>query len=227
MTLEARNIRKSFDKPVLKGVSIKMRKSELVALVGPSGGGKTTLLRCIAGLEAFEGEVTTQDRPAMVFQDYNLWPHKTVLENVAEAPRFARGLRRSDAEALAKSVLNLVNLADKSDSFPHELSGGQSQRAAIARALAVTPETILLDEVTSNLDPHARGGLVRLLRKLKRRGNTLMLATHDMATAKALADRIILLENGSVTCDCSANEFFSGGNARAKRFLDGSNALTH
>lgn len=222
--LEAIDLHRAFDgRPVLNGVSFEIRPGTATAIIGSSGAGKTTLLRCLnlltvidRGEVRFRGSVVVEahggesavtihvDPPelrrriGLVFQEWNLWPNKTVRDNITTAPRHVLGLSRSDAEALAVEFCEKVKLSDKLDSYPHTLSGGQKQRAAIARALAMAPEVLMLDEVTSALDPVLAAEVLDVIVQLKRDGLTLLVVTHHMDFARAIADRILFLHEGRV-----------------------------
>jgi ABC-type polar amino acid transport system ATPase subunit len=212
------NLTKSFGPTrILDGVSLEVRKGEVTALVGPSGGGKSTLLRCINGLESFEaGEVAVGDvtlaggrphpggelvrlrrRVGMVFQQFHLFPHMTAVENVLAGPRFALGQRRNAAEPRARQLLERVGMGHRADARPANLSGGQQQRVAIARALAVGPEAILFDEPTSALDPQMSAEVLAVMRDLARDGQTMVVVTHDMDFARQ-AHTVHRMENGKI-----------------------------
>lgn len=208
-------IHKSFgDIEVLKGVSLTVAKGEVVCLIGPSGSGKSTVLRCINGLESYEqGSITINDRQVdvaskeindlrthvgMVFQRFNLFPHRTVLENVMEGPVFVKNEPRDTARANAVALLEKVGLGDKVDAYPQQLSGGQQQRVAIARALAMQPEAILFDEPTSALDPELVGDVLTVMRDLANEGMTMVVVTHEMGFAKEVADRVCFLYGGQI-----------------------------
>ena len=221
-----RGISKWFgDHKVLNGISTDVAKGEAVVVIGPSGSGKTTLLRCVNLLDDFqEGEITiggqamgyTVDaggrrvrrtereiaamraQVGMVFQSFNLFPHMSVLKNVALGPVRALGVQRSQAEELAKSLLARVGLVDKADAMPNQLSGGQQQRVAIARALAMRPKAILFDEVTSALDPELVGEVLDVMRQLVLDGMTMLIVTHEMAFARAFAHRVIFMADGEI-----------------------------
>ena len=215
VVLSLEGVAKSFgDKAVLKGIDLDVASHEVVCLIGPSGCGKSTLLRCVnllervdAGRIVFGGmDITAprvdqnsiRKRMAIVFQSFNLFPHLTVLDNVTLAPRKAHGIRRRDAEARAHEVLDRLGLGDKVNDYPERLSGGQQQRAAIARALVVEPELLLLDEVTSALDPELVGEVLAVIRELAASGMTMVLATHEMGFARDVADRIYFMHEGRV-----------------------------
>lgn len=213
LTLEG--VRKSFgDKTVLTGIDLAVASHEVVCLIGPSGCGKSTLLRCVNLLEQvdsgrimFSGaEITgrrvdqnaVRKRMGIVFQSYNLFPHLSVLDNVTLAPRKVHGVPRREAEARAREVLERFGLADKAADYPERLSGGQQQRAAIARALVVEPELLLLDEVTSALDPELVGEVLAVIRELAASGMTMILATHEMGFARDVADRVYFMHEGRI-----------------------------
>lgn len=215
MKLAVDSVHKSFDdRPVLRGISLEVAESEVICLVGASGSGKSTLLRCINLLEPVDDGRILLDgvdiaepgldpnpirrRIGMVFQSYNLFPHLKVLDNVTLAPVRVAGRRRSDAEAQARELLDRFGLADKASDYPDRLSGGQQQRVAIVRALAMEPELMLLDEITSALDPELVGEVLDVVRGLKERGMTMLIATHEMAFAREIADRVCFLDGGRV-----------------------------
>lgn len=208
-----RNIRKSFGPlEVIHDVSFSVEKGEVVCIIGPSGSGKSTLLRCINGLETYQGgEITVhgdrvdtkagnirqmRTRVAMVFQRFNLFPHRTALENVAEGPIFVKKEPRAQALAQARQLLERVGLGAKMDSYPAQLSGGQQQRVAIARALGMRPDAILFDEPTSALDPELVGEVLAVMRSLADEGMTMIVVTHEMGFAREVADRVLFLDGG-------------------------------
>ncbi|WP_060915642.1 amino acid ABC transporter ATP-binding protein [Microbacterium oleivorans] len=213
--LTATGIRKSFgDREVLKGVDVTLGAHEVVALIGASGSGKSTLLRCLGLLEPiddgqiFLGEEDISDprvdgnrvraRLGAVFQSFNLFPHLSVLDNVTLASRVVHRMPRRDAESRAADLLARVGLADKAKDHPDRLSGGQQQRVAIARAIATDPEVLLLDEITSALDPELVGEVLELVRDLATEGATILMATHEMAFARDVADRVVFLDAGTI-----------------------------
>jgi polar amino acid transport system ATP-binding protein len=213
--VEMRGVRKSFgDLEVLKGVDLTVKRGEVVAIIGPSGGGKTTLLRCVnllepvtAGQVLLEGKDITERgvdinlvrrRIGMVFQQFNLFPHRTALDNLTLAPRKLLKLPRPNAEARARELLARVGLAEKADSYPRQLSGGQQQRVAIARALMMDPHVMLFDEVTSALDPELVTEVLDVMRDLARSGMTMLCVTHEMGFARELGDRLIFVDGGTI-----------------------------
>lgn len=211
--IELRNIRKSFGTlEVIHDVSFAVEKGEVVCIIGPSGSGKSTLLRCINGLETYQGgEITVhgervdtgsssirqvRTRVAMVFQRFNLFPHRTALENVAEGPVFVKKEPRDKVLARSRELLTRVGLGTKIDAYPAQLSGGQQQRVAIARALGMKPDAILFDEPTSALDPELVGEVLAVMRSLADEGMTMVVVTHEMGFAREVADRVLFLDGG-------------------------------
>jgi len=213
--IELDDVHKSFGKvEVLKGISASIAKREVVCIIGPSGSGKSTILRCINGLEGYDrGDIriegTRVDRNAssivsvrtqvsMVFQRFNLFPHRTALENVVEGPIYVKKEPRAEALERGRALLERVGLAEKADVHPPQLSGGQQQRVAIARALAMQPKAILFDEPTSALDPELVGDVLGVMRKLADDGMTMVVVTHEMAFAKDVADRVLFIDGGVI-----------------------------
>ena len=213
-----------------------MKKGETVVIVGPSGCGKSTFLRCINGLEDIQdGHVYLEDalinpasgesvqnrqRIGMVFQSYDLFPHKTVLENVILAPMKVQKRKKEDAAGEALALLDRVGLSARKDSYPRQLSGGQKQRVAIVRALMMHPEVLLFDEVTAALDPEMVREVLDVILDLARNNSTMLIVTHEMAFARAIADRVLFLDGGHIIEDTDPGQFFdSPGTDRAKKFL--------
>jgi ABC-type polar amino acid transport system ATPase subunit len=206
------------DREVLSGVTAAVDRGETIAIVGPSGGGKSTLLRCLNYLEGFDaGEVEISGvalrpgmasgdpalrrlraRVGMVFQQFNLFPHLTALDNIALAPRVVKRIERAAAERAARELLARVGLADRAGAYPHELSGGQQQRVAIARALAQEPDVMLFDEPTSALDPEMRDDVMEVIRDLARGGMTMLVVTHEMQFAHDIASRVWVIDRGTI-----------------------------
>ncbi len=234
MLIEAKDIWKAAGgSPILRGVSLGVARGQTLAVVGPSGAGKSTLLRCLNYLAPFDrGEATidglrltpglAKDRAqavvravrrslGMVFQDFNLFPHLTALENVALGPRRVLGLSAGDARERAGRLLARVHLSEKVASYPGELSGGQKQRVAVARALAMQPKALLLDEPTSALDPHLKEEVVRVIEELRAEGMTMVLVTHEYALARRVADRVALLVAGKVEREGPPGEVLGAG----------------
>ena len=214
-TIELRDVHKSFGaNHVIRGFSTTVTKGEVVCIVGPSGSGKSTILRCINGLESYDrGEISVEglkvDRDApsivkvrtqvsMVFQRFNLFPHRTALENVIEGPIFVKKVPRAAALERGRALLTQVGLADKAQVHPPQLSGGQQQRVAIARALAMEPKAILFDEPTSALDPELVGDVLSVMRKLADDGMTMVVVTHEMGFARDVADRVLFIDGGII-----------------------------
>ena len=229
---------KSFgDLEVLKGVSVHINKGEVVAVIGPSGSGKSTFLRCLNRLEEptlghiyISGEDimhpstninAMRAKVGMVFQHFNLFPHKTVLENLTLAPLKVKGMRKEDVEEKALLLLKKVGLKDKALAYPEQLSGGQKQRIAIARALCMDPEVILFDEPTSALDPEMIREVLDVMRDLAKEGMTMVVVTHEMGFARKVADRVLFMDGGSILEDTTPEELFEGVNhSRAKEFIE-------
>jgi polar amino acid transport system ATP-binding protein len=248
LVMHAENVVKRFGRlEVLKGISLDVHQGEVVCLIGPSGSGKTTFIRCINHLERIDsGRILVnghligyrerngklvedsekniaQQRAeiGMVFQRFNLFPHKTALQNVVEAPIHVRGLRESDAIAQGKSLLERVGLGDKFSTYPGKLSGGQQQRVAIARALAMNPSLMLFDEATSALDPEVIGEVLDVMKALAvDMGTTMIVVTHEMGFAREVGDRVVMMDNGTIVEQAPPTEFFDNPKQeRTKRFL--------
>lgn len=234
--VEMRNICKAFGPvEVLKDFNLKLREGEKVVIIGPSGSGKSTVLRCINRLEPiqsgnilFEGQEITdktdlsvlRTKIGMVFQRFNLFPHKTVLENVIEAPVIVKGTSKDKAKQAAIGLLERVGLADKRDSYPKELSGGQQQRVAIARALAMNPQIMLFDEPTSALDPELVGEVLLVMKRLAEEGMTMIVVTHEMGFAREVADRVIFMDQGIIVEEGTPSDIFENPvQERTKTFL--------
>jgi general L-amino acid transport system ATP-binding protein len=230
------DVHKSFGSlHVLRGVSLDVAAGEVVVLIGASGSGKSTLLRCVNGLEAIDrGEIIVdglrvgdpkalrqvRTRVGMVFQQFNLFPHMTVLRNVAMAPMLVLGQPRDEAEARSAELLVRVGLKEKVAAYPSQLSGGQQQRVAIARALAMGPKAMLFDEVTSALDPELVGEVLRVMRGLAEDGMTMIVVTHEMAFAGDVADRVVFMDEGAFVEEGSPQQMFSDPrDVRTKQFL--------
>ena len=235
--IEIRDLHKSFGElDVLKGIDFSVAQGEVVCVIGPSGSGKSTLLRCINLLEEptsgqvliGKDEVTDPDvdidavrrRIGMVFQQFNLFPHLTVTENVTIAQRRVLGRGKAEAEQVAAANLERVGLSDKADAYPAQLSGGQQQRAAIARALAMGPELMLFDEPTSALDPELVGDVLAVMRGLADDGMTMIVVTHEMSFAREVADRVVFMDDGVIVEEGDAERVIgSPANERTRRFL--------
>lgn len=220
LTIENLRLRRG-NREVLRGVDLRVRRGEILALMGLSGGGKTTILRCIAGLEPYDGGSISIDRKdvGMVFQLHYLFEHLTVLDNVTLAPVHVRGVQRADASRRAIELLELLGVDHRRSALPRELSGGEAQRVAIARAMAMEPPLLLMDEPTASLDPARRGELGETLRKLAREGQTLIVTTHDDDFAREFADRVVVLAEGEVVEEGTAREVLMNPQHAATRAL--------
>ena len=225
------------DAAVLDDMSLTIHEGEVVVIVGPSGCGKSTLLRCINGLEdiqsgtiLFEGEevnrksksiTAIRQKVGMVFQSYELFPHKTVLQNILMAPMKVQKRNKAEVEKQALELLDRVGLLDKKDSYPRQLSGGQKQRVAIVRALCMNPDVLLFDEVTAALDPEMVREVLEVILDLAKQGRTMAIVTHEMSFAKAVADRVIFMDGGNIIEEASPVEFFEHPKTeRAQKFLN-------
>ena len=236
--LQIRGLHKSFGpREVIHGLDLDVRKGEVLVVIGPSGCGKSTLLRCINGLEPIQrgeiflnGESITSGKTkwnlvrqqiGMVFQSYDLFPHMTVLENILLGPVKAQGRNSRDVAAEAETLLDRVGLLDRKDSYPSQLSGGQKQRVAIARALCMKPEIMLFDEVTASLDPEMVREVLDVILSLADEGMTMLIVTHEMAFARAVADRIIFMDGGVIVESAKPEAFFENPQTdRAQKFLN-------
>lgn len=246
--IRVENLHKSFHSlHVLKGIDFKVEKGEIVSVIGPSGSGKSTLLRCLNHLEvadkgsiSFEGQYIAKadstgkavyksnkevlaicSNLGMVFQNFNLFPHKSVIENIIEAPIMVKGKSKQEAEAKALELLDKVGLIEKKDAYPNQLSGGQKQRVAIARALAMEPEIMLFDEPTSALDPELIGEVLQVIKKLAEERMTMIIVTHEMNFAREISDRIIFMDDGQIVVDGVPEDIFvNPEHPRIKTFLN-------
>jgi amino acid ABC transporter ATP-binding protein, PAAT family (TC 3.A.1.3.-) len=236
--LEIQDVHKKYDeKEILKGIDLSLHKGEVLVILGPSGCGKSTFLRCLNGLEKIQGgdikfkEQSFTDKNAdwqkihekvgMVFQNYELFPHMTVIENILLGPLKVQKRDKSEALAQAEQLLNKVGLLDRKDSYPRQLSGGQKQRIAIVRALCMNPEIILFDEVTASLDPEMVREVLDVILGLAKQGMTMVIVTHEMGFAQSVADRIIFMDEGKICEESNPNEFFTNPKTeRAKHFLN-------
>ncbi len=237
--LHVENITKKYgDNTILKNLSLDIHKGEVVVIVGPSGCGKSTLLRCMNGLESiqegtisYRGQVVDaaqkknitaiRQKVGMVFQSYELFPHKTILQNIVLSPVLVQKRDKAEVEKEAIELLKVVGLENKKDSYPRELSGGQKQRVAIVRALAMHPEMLLFDEVTAALDPEMVREVLDVILNLAKQGSTMVIVTHEMPFAKAVADRVIFLDEGNIVEEAPPREFFDFPKTeRAKKFLN-------
>lgn len=235
--IELKDVHKSYGTlEVIKGFTTSVSKGEVVCLIGPSGSGKSTILRCINGLEVYQkGEINVEGQRvdaghksityirthvSMVFQRFNLFPHRTALENVIEGPIFVKGEPRAEATERGRHLLNRVGLSAKENAYPTQLSGGQQQRVAIARALAMQPKAILFDEPTSALDPELVGEVLSVMRSLAEEEMTMVVVTHEMGFARDVADRVLFLDGGVIVEEGAAKEVLGNPqHARTQDFL--------
>lgn len=236
--LEVKDLKKSFGKnQVLKGLDLQVKKGEVIAIIGPSGCGKSTFIRCLNFLEQPDsGEIILNGRDlmglkkkerldalkpvGMVFQQFNLFPHKTVMDNITMAPILVQKKKKTEAEESAMKYLKVVHLEEKKDSYPTNLSGGQQQRVSIARTLCMEPELILFDEPTSALDPEMVGEVLEVMKDLASQGQTMIVVTHEMGFAREVADRVVFINEGVIQENTTPMEFFDNPkNPRLKEFL--------
>lgn len=219
--LKIKNLKKSFgDNVVLKDISLNVEKGEVLAIIGPSGSGKSTLLRCITGLEQEDsGDIEFDGTFGLVFQNFNLFPHHSVMKNITNAPIRVQKRKKDEVIEHARHLLEQMGLEDKEDAYPCELSGGQQQRVSIARALAMNPDILFFDEPTSALDPELTGEILEVIRDLAERKMTMVIVTHEMAFAHNVADTIIFMDGGVIVEEGSPDEVFSSDNQRMKDFL--------
>lgn len=235
--IKVTNLHKHFgDKEILKGIDEHIEKGEVVVIIGPSGSGKSTFLRCLNLLETptdgkivFEGKDITdkkvnidkiRENMGMVFQGFNLFPHKSVMDNITLAPIKVKNMDPKKAKAKAEELLEMVGLTDKADAYPASLSGGQRQRIAIARALAMEPDVMLFDEPTSALDPEMVGEVLNVMKKLANEGMTMVVVTHEMGFAREVGDRILFMDGGKILEEGTPDEIFNHPkNDRTKDFL--------
>ncbi|MCC3864798.1 amino acid ABC transporter ATP-binding protein [Terrisporobacter petrolearius] len=231
--IKLENVHKSYDKlDVIKGISLDIKKGEIISLVGASGSGKSTLVRCINGLEKIQGgniyirgeKVNSHNsvagRVGMVFQNFNLFPHYTVINNIVNPLVNVRGIKKDKAKKMAESLLEKVKLGDKANYYPNELSGGQKQRVAIARALSMEPEIILFDEPTSSLDPQLSFEVFKTIKQLVEEGYTMVIVTHEIKMALDISTRVVFLDKGKIYFDGKPNEFYTHESERLKDFLE-------
>ena len=245
--LSATGIHKGFDGlGVLRGIDLNVKMGEVVALIGPSGSGQSTLVRCLNQLETVDsgtivldgvtlcrtrdGKLTYADpatlrritlKMGMVFQSYNLFPHMSVMQNLTDAPMRVKRLSRAQATERARELLAKVGLSDKADQYPYQLSGGQQQRVAIARALCMGPEILCFDEPTSALDPELTQEVLGVMRELARERMTMLVVTHEMSFARDVADRVIFMEDGLIVEEGPPEQIFHSSNPRTRQFVGG------
>lgn len=244
--LEIKNCRKQFgDNVVLKDISLSVSEGEVVSIIGPSGSGKSTLLRCATMLETMDGgdliylgkAAATSDKQGishyasaaklkeiqgsygLVFQNFNLFPHYTVMKNITDAPIHVQKRKKEDVYKEARALLAKMGLSDKENAYPHQLSGGQQQRISIVRALVMNPKILFFDEPTSALDPELTGEVLKVIKSLAELKITMVIVTHEMSFARDISDRIIFMDKGVVAVEGSPEEVFSSNNTRMKEFL--------
>lgn len=236
--LEIIDVKKDFREAggILKGVSLSVERGEVVVILGPSGCGKSTLLRCINGLESIQGGTISLDgevisnrtkemhlirqKVGMVFQSYDLFPHMTVLQNILLGPIKAQKRSRSEVESEAEALLKRVGLYEKKDAYPRQLSGGQKQRVAIVRALCMHPQVMLFDEVTAALDPEMVREVLDVMIELAKEGQTMLIVTHQLEFARAVADKIVFIDDGLIVEEDTPEQFFNNPKTeRARKFL--------
>ena len=219
--LEVKNLKKSFDNNVvLKDISLNVERGEVLAIIGPSGSGKSTLLRCITDLEQEDsGEINFDGTFGLVFQNFNLFPHHSVMKNITNAPIRVQKRDKKEVYEHARKLLGQMGLSDKEDAYPCELSGGQQQRVSIARALAMNPDILFFDEPTSALDPELTGEILTVIKELAAQHMTMVIVTHEMAFARNVADTIIFMDDGVIVEEGTPEEVFSSDNQRMKDFL--------
>lgn len=243
--LEMNDIKKSFGElEVLKGISLKVNEGEVVSIIGPSGSGKSTLLRIATLLETMDcgdlsylgqkavymiNGMSVYEKPAkltqikknfgLVFQNFNLFPHKSVMQNIIDAPIHVQKRNKKDVVSEAKELLEKMGLADKEDYYPCQLSGGQQQRVAIARALALNPKVLFFDEPTSALDPELTGEVLKVIKSLAELKMTMVIVTHEMSFAKNISDRVIFMDNGIIAVEGRPDDVFNSDNTRMQEFL--------
>lgn len=226
VVLSIKDLRKSYgDNLILDDINLDVKEGEVVVIVGPSGCGKSTLLRTIKGLEPYEsGTITTSDpdaRLGMVFQNYELFPHLKVIDNITLSPMKVMNMPKAEAKKKALELLDRVGLKEKANYYPRQLSGGQKQRVAIVRALIMNPEIMLFDEVTAALDPEMVREVLDVMLGLAKVGKTMLIVTHEMQFAKAIADRIIFLDEGKIVEESTPEEFYNNPKTdRARKFLN-------
>lgn len=243
--LSVESLQKQFGElKVLNDISLSVESGEIISIIGSSGSGKSTLLRCLNRLETIDGGTIIVDgdvmaetnnnkvtyanpqilktiriKTGLVFQNFNLFPHYSVLRNITEAPIIVEGISKEEAEKTAYELLDKLGLRDKADAYPHQLSGGQSQRVSIARALALKPKILFFDEPTSALDPELTGEVLKVIRSLRDLDMTMIIVTHEMAFAREISNRMIFMDQGIIVEDATPHELFNSTNMRTKEFL--------
>ena len=218
---EMKHIRKSFgDLKVLKDISFSVEEGQVLSIIGPSGSGKSTILRCATGLEKPDsGEIIKTGEVGLVFQNFNLFPHYSVIRNIMDAPLNVQKRKKSEVYAQAKELLAKMGLSDKEHAYPYQLSGGQQQRVSIARALCMNPRILFFDEPTSALDPELTGEILKVIRDLAAEHITMVIVTHEMSFARNISDHIIFMDQGVIAMEGTPDEIFNTDNGRIREFL--------
>ena len=218
---EMRHIKKSFGElEVLKDISLQVKEGEVLSIIGPFGSGKSTLLRCATGLETPDsGEIIKEGEVGLVFQNFNLFPHFSVLKNIVDAPIKVQKRKKEEVYAQARELLKKMGLSDKEKAYPYQLSGGQQQRVSIARALCMNPKILFFDEPTSALDPELTGEILKVIRDLAKEHITMVIVTHEMSFARDISDYVIFMDKGVIAVEGTSQEVFSSDNARMREFL--------
>ena len=219
--LEMKNIKKSFNGvEVLKDISLTVEKGEVLGIIGPSGSGKSTLLRCATNLETpDDGEIHYEGTFGLVFQNFNLFPHYSVMKNITDAPIKVQKRKKEEVYAEARELLKKMGLADKENAYQYQISVGQQQRVSIARALAMKPDILFFDEPTSALDPELTGEILKVIKDLAAEKMTMVIVTHEMNFAKNVSDHVIFMDNGYIAVEGTPEEVFGSANERIKEFL--------
>ena len=214
--LEIKNVKKNFGGvEVLKDISLKVDKGEVLGIIGPSGSGKSTLLRCATGLETpDDGEINYDGTFGLVFQNFNLFPHYSVMKNITDAPLRVQKRKKEEVYKEARELLAKMGLSDKENAYPYQLSGGQQQRVSIARALAMNPDILFFDEPTSALDPELTGEILKVIKDLAAEHMTMVIVTHEMNFAKNVSDHVIFMDNGYIAVEGTPEEVFGSSNER-------------
>ncbi len=218
---EMKHIKKSFGAlDVLRDISLEVEKGEVLSIIGPSGSGKSTLLRCATGLEIPDGgEIIKNGKIGLVFQNFNLFPHFSVIKNITDAPIKVQKRDKKEVYVQARELLKKMGLSDKENYYPYQLSGGQQQRVSIARALCMNPDILFFDEPTSALDPELTGEILKVIKDLAAEHITMVIVTHEMSFARDISDRIIFMDDGLIAVEGTPEEVFSSEHVRMKEFL--------
>lgn len=218
---EMKHIKKSFGAlDVLRDISLEVDKGEVLSIIGPSGSGKSTLLRCATGLETPDaGEIVKNGEVGLVFQNFNLFPHFSVLKNIIDAPMRVQKRKKEEVLVQARELLKKMGLEGKEDAYPYQLSGGQQQRVSIARALCMNPDILFFDEPTSALDPELTGEILNVIKALAAEHITMVIVTHEMTFARDISDRIIFMDDGVIAVEGTPEQVFASEHARMKEFL--------